>query len=173
MESPKQSKFVSSLLFGLLTGFVLVILSVLLFATNQYNGGLKYLSYPILALGIVLGTLSYRNKSLEGYISYGKSMGFGVLISLFAGLVSGIFVMIYFKFINTGIVDDMMQKLGEEWANKGMKEEQIAVAEKYARMMFTPTAMLIISVISNVFLGTIISLISSIFIKKDRPGEMS
>jgi hypothetical protein len=77
--------------------------------------------------------------------------------------------MIYFKYINTGIVDDMMLKLQVEWGNKGMKEEQIAMAEKYARMMFTPAAMFILSIVGNVFSGTIIALFSSVFTKKDPP----
>ncbi len=50
-----------------------------------------------------------------------------------------------------------------------MTEEQITVAEKYARMMFAPIPMFLLTLVGYMFMGTIITLLCSIFIKKERP----
>jgi hypothetical protein len=50
-----------------------------------------------------------------------------------------------------------------------MTEEQIAMGEKYARMFMTAPMMMIFSVIGQTFWGTLISLITSIFLRKDPP----
>ena len=53
---------------------------------------------------------------------------------------------------------------------KGMTEDQIEAAMTMTSKMFTPGWMSIMGLFGSVFIGTIISLLSSIFIKK-QPNE--
>jgi hypothetical protein len=97
-------------------------------------------------------------------------VGSGVLISLFSGVVLGIFMYVYIKYINPGFLDMAMARSHEQMEAKGtMTEEQIAMGEKYARMFMTAPMMMIFSVIGQTFWGTLISLITSIFLRKDPP----
>jgi len=169
MSEPKKSMSTNAVVFGLLTGFTLILLSVVLFITNKSQSGLQYFGYLILGAGIVIGTMNFRDKYSEGYITYGRSLGMGVLISVFAGILLGIFTYIYIKYLNTGLVEDVIIKARQQWEAQHMTEEQMTVAEKYTRMFLTPAMILILTLVGYVFVGTIISLIASAFIKKDRP----
>ncbi len=119
MEQKKQSKLSNSVIFGLLSGFTLIIFSVVLFITGKYGSGVQYFGYLFLAAGIVVGTLNYRDKINGGYIDFGGSVGSGVLISLFTSILLAIFVPIYMKYFNPGFVDEMMAKIQEEWKGIG------------------------------------------------------
>ena len=169
MEQKKKSLAPNALVFGLITGFTLIILTAVLFMTTSYGNPLQYLGYLILVAGILIGTLNYRDKISDGYLSYGQSVGSGVLISVFAGTLLGLFLFVYIKYFNADFIETIMAKMQLEWEKKGMTEDQIQMAEKMTRRFMTPASMVIFSIIGYAFWGTIISLITSIFTKKDRP----
>ena len=47
-----------------------------------------FLTWGIIIGGIVYGIKKYRDGVLKGFISYGSALGYGVLISLFASIIS-------------------------------------------------------------------------------------
>jgi hypothetical protein len=165
----KQSLAGNALIFGALTGITLILLSSFLAMSNNMDSGIRYLGYLLLAAGIVVGTLNYRDKSRDGYLGYGGCMGTGVLISVFAGVLAGIYIFVYMKYINTGLVDQMMEKVHAEWEKKGMTSEQMEVAETWTRRFMNPPIMTVFTVIGYAFVGSLLSLISSAFIQKYRP----
>jgi phosphoglycerol transferase MdoB-like AlkP superfamily enzyme len=63
MENKKNSMPLNSLIFGLMTGVTVVILSALLLATDKFMGGLQYLSYLIMIAGICVGTLNFQGQT--------------------------------------------------------------------------------------------------------------
>ncbi len=105
---------------------------------------------------LVLGIRAVREESSDRSLSYGKGVGTGVLISLISGLMSGVYNFIHFKFINTEFVDYQMELVRAKW-------EQ---AEGFTRAMMGPVAQAIMTPIMAVFLGLVVSLIASIFLKR-------
>src|SRR6056297_368993 len=100
----KDNPFIKmTMTYGLITGLVLIIYTLILYMTNNLldqNFILGILNYVILIAGIIYGTKSYRDQYLNGYISYGKSLGTGVLISVFAGVIMGIFTYLLYEVID-------------------------------------------------------------------------
>ncbi|MFI5149191.1 MAG: DUF4199 domain-containing protein [Bacteroidia bacterium] len=165
----KQTLMGNALIFGALTGVTLIILSGVLNLTNNPESKARYLGYLLLGAGIVIGTLNYRDKSRGGYLSYGPCMGTGVLISVFAGVLASIYVFVYMSYINPNLVEEMLDKMRAQWETQGLNSDQIATAEKWSRRFMTPGVMTAFTVLGYAIIGTLISLVSSAFIRKDPP----
>ena len=135
-------------------------------AVGQY---LQWIGFIIMIVVLFLGIKAVREESPGKYMSYGKGVGSGVLISLFSGLMSAVYTFIHFKFVNTEFVDYNMQLVRAKWEQAGMSADQMEKAEGFARMFMGPVAIAIMTPIMAVFFGLIISLILSIFLKRPAP----
>jgi hypothetical protein len=162
----------SAMTYGLITGVALVIYTLLLYMTGNYiekNAFLGILQWLILAGGIYYGIKTYRDQYAEGYITYGRSLGLGVLISVFVGVIMGLFTYLLYVVIDPELLERSMKIAQEEMLNAGMPESQVEAATKMQRTFNSPIIMLFSSVLSFAFVGTIISLVVSIFTKQDKP----
>ena len=162
----KSTFWTTAMIYGLYIGIFLTLYSVILYVAGQtQNKSLGYISIPLYAICIVLAQIYYRNRELNGAISYGQAVGFGVAVMLFSGIISALYTLIIFK-IDPGLVEQMKTMQEEAMLQKGMSEDQIEAALSISAKMMTPGWMSIIGLLSSVFMGTIISLVSSIFIRK-------
>lgn len=137
-------------------------------ATGQY---LQWVGFVIMFVVLWLGIKAVREESPGKYLSYGKGVGSGVLISLYSGLMSAVYSYIHFKFVNTEFVDYNMELVRAKWEQAGMGADQIEKAEGFTRMFMGPVAMAIMTPIMVVFLGLVFSLIISAFLKRPAPAE--
>lgn len=162
----------SAMTFGLITGLVLVIYTLLLYMTDNYVSKstiLGLLQWVILTGGLYYGIKTYRDQHSEGYITYGRSLGLGVLISVFVGVILGIFTYLLYTVIDPELLDRSIKIAQEEMLKAGMSEERVETATEMQRTFTSPAIMLFSSVFSFAFIGTIISLIVSIFTKNEKP----
>lgn len=174
MENTEQTKKASltatSLTYGLLTaiGFILITLLTYLFNLTEITW-LSYLTYIVLVAGIIFGTIKFRDDDLGGFISYGRALGLGTLISLFAALISGIFLYVFYSFIAPDAFEQI-RMLAEQRiieANPDITDQQLDLAMR----MTTPLMVLISSLFSVTFIGFVFSLATSAFLKKKDPLE--
>ena len=166
----KSTFWKSAMIYGLYIGIVLTLYSVILYVAGQNtNKSLGYLSFLITAVCIVMTQIYYRNRDLNGAISYGQAVGIAVAAMLFSGVITALYTLIIFK-IDPSLSDQIKAVQEEAMLKQGLSEEQIDAAMAIASKMMTPGWMAMMSLLSAVFSGTIISLISSIFIKK-QPSE--
>jgi len=78
--------------YGVLLGIVLIIADLLFYMLNiSKESNLRYLNFVLIIAGLTVGILNYRNQINGGFISYGKSLGSGVLIGLFASIIVAIY----------------------------------------------------------------------------------
>ena len=137
-------------------------------ATGQH---LQWLNLVLTFVVLWLGIKAVREESPGKYLSYGKGVGTGVLISLFSGLMSAVYTFIHFKFVNTEFVDYNMELMRAKWEQAGMSADQMEKAEGFARMFMGSVSMAIMTPIMAVLFGLILSLIISIFLKRPAPPE--
>lgn len=162
----------STMTMGLITGLALIIYTLLLYATNnllKQNFALGVVNYIILIAGIVIGTRSYRDQALGGYITYGKALGYGVVLCVFTGIVVGIFTYLLYEVIDPTLMEQNMKVIQEEMLNRGMSAEQVETMTEMQARFRTPFMMLIGSIFTYSLLGLIFSLVTSAFLKKDKP----
>lgn len=165
----------NSLNYGVMLGIVIIIISLLLYVFNLNDQTFaQYLSLAIIIAGIIIGILNYRKKINGGFISYGQSLGSGVLIGLFASIVFSIYSIIFFKFIDPDMVNTILKKAHDSMLerNPNMTDDELEMAMSWTRKFMNPFIMAITSTIWLTFMSFIASLIISIFTqKKDNSFE--
>ncbi len=168
----KNSFLKNSMNFGALCGLVIIILSLLLYllslTSTWFNSIVLFL---VLIFFIFIGTKYYRDQYSNGIISYGRSVGSGVLISLFMSIVVAFYIFMFFKFIAPDELDKMIELQGKQLSDKGMSEEQIEMAIELAKRLTNPTTMALGTIFSYTFWGTTFSLIIAAFVKKSGKSQ--
>jgi hypothetical protein len=164
----KVSVWKANLTNGVILGFIGVVFSLLLYFFDLM--GNKSLSYASLLIEMVILYFmikSYRDNFLNGYITYGKSVGAGVIIFLYATIISAIFTYILFKFIDPGLINKLLAISEEAIAKKGLPQQSVDAAMNMTRKMMTPEIMLISGLFGGMLGGTVASLLVSIFTRKE------
>ncbi|MDI1250516.1 MAG: DUF4199 domain-containing protein [Lacunisphaera sp.] len=137
-------------------------------ATGQH---LQWIGFIIMIAVLWLGIKAVREENEGRYLSYGKGVGAGVLISLYSGLMSSIYSYIHFKFVNPEFADYQIALIRPKWEAAGLGDAQMEQAEKMTRMMMGPGAQAIMTPIMVVLFGLIISLIVAAILKRNPPAE--
>jgi pheromone shutdown protein TraB len=164
----KKSLLANSLQYGLYTAAAYVLFSLLLYVIDvKQTGWINYLSFLILIAGIVVGTIAFRDKFSGGFLSYGRCLASGVLISIVVGLVMALYSFLFFNYFDPGALAGMMEASEQEMMNRGMTDEQIDQALAFSGKLMSPAFLGISSFLSMALIGTIISLITSAFLKKE------
>lgn len=163
--------FKSAMTYGLFVGIALIVFSLLTYVMGVIKPPfwVSLLQYVIIVAGIIYGTKKFRDEDLGGEISYSKALGFGILICVFASVIVGIYMIIFMKVIDPEFMNKMMAVLEEEYAKAGLSEEQIDAAMGMVSKMQSPVIMAIGTVFSFSFMGTIFSLVTAAFLKKEKP----
>jgi hypothetical protein len=168
IENPR-SQFKVALNYGTLSALssISIFLIFYFIGTDIQSKTPQYLGYVILIIFLILGIKSYRDNDLGGFMTYGKSLGTGTLISLCAGFISAIFTIIFFKYIAPDMIQKILDTAQQNMADKGLSEEQIQMSMSYAAKFMTPVWLFLFSVLGTTIMGLIFSLLISIFMKKE------
>ncbi|MEZ5103249.1 MAG: DUF4199 domain-containing protein [Draconibacterium sp.] len=173
MEEKTASIWKSTFISGLYMAIVLILISVIFYVMgNTFSKTAQYLSYPIFVAGIIWGQINYR-KALGGTISYGQALGAGILTMVFASIISSIYTFLLYKVIDPSLQEQLRIFTEEQIVKQGrVPEEQIDMAVQMATKFQTPAMMVIMGIFGGALIGTIISLITSIFVKKNPSDEV-
>ncbi len=165
----KVSVWQATLNSGLILGLALVIYTLLLYFLDQtFNKSLGYVSILIIIGGLVLGIKSFRDDARGGIMSYGQGVGAGTVIGLYAGIIGAIFTFLLYKVIDPDLLGKLLTFTEEKYLESGrVPEEMIDQIMKSQKKFMTPLVLSVSSIFSNVFFGVVVSLIASIFLKKE------
>ncbi len=165
-----KSAFMPSLMPGIYLGFALIMYTLVLFILDvDMESPLKYGSYAIMAIGLYMSIIAFRDKQLDGFISYGKAFSAGFYTGLFASVIASIFTIIYVQYIDTELIANILLVAEESMleANPDMSNEQIDQALSMTEMFTSPIMMGVMGFIANLILSAILSLIIAIFAKRE------
>jgi hypothetical protein len=105
-------------------------------------------------------------------MSYGPVVGYGVTLSVFSGIIVAVYMILLIAVIDPEYVDRVQVIAAEQlYAMGNLTEQQIDEAlEMSAKMMRNPAWIFFGGLFGSALIGTIISLIAGIFIRRDRPS---
>jgi hypothetical protein len=153
--------------FGAIAGFAIIIVSVLVYFINlEQNFVISFIIYAVLIGVIITGTRYLRDKIFNGHITYGRALGSGTAISLFASIIVAFYMFIFLKFIDPSALEKIFSIMEDSMSKQGMSEEQIDMAVEMSKKFTTPFTVALGTVFSYVFWGFLFSLITSAFIHK-------
>ena len=100
MEQKPTSSFAAAVMPGIYLGVALIVFRLILFLLDvEMESYLNWTIYVVLAIGLYLGIINFRDKHRGGLISYGNAFGAGFAIGLFASLIMGIFTYFFVEYI--------------------------------------------------------------------------
>jgi len=168
MKPTSKSQLTKTIIYGTILGLVLVIYSFILHKTNlEKNMWLSLFQNIFLIAAIILSIQCFRNRFNEGYISYGKALGTGVLTIIWASLIVAIYTYLFTKYIDPTAIENARELALKNIENSN-NEDQIELMSKIFNFIFSSSIMSVLTFIGNVFKGTIFSLIIAAFLKKEK-----
>ncbi len=168
MEKQNPSIFKSAMTYGLYMGLILIVYAlVLYFAGLTGNTAAGYFTYLVYIGMLCYTMINFRDKENGGALAYGQGVGLGTFTMVVGGVLSSIFSFILMKYIDPGLMDQLVNKALEDAMAKGTPEEQLEMVEKMVRMFTNPTAVLLLGIFGSGFIGAIISLILAAIFKKE------
>src|SRR3989304_4526424 len=131
----KPSLLQFTMTYGAILGIVSIIFSVILYITGYmpYNfkrmGVTLLINLVILIVFMVMGTRTYRDKILNGTISYGRTLLIAMLIVAFSTIIGSIYTFVFNLFIDPEYVNKVFEatksSLYDSLSNMGLPEAQI------------------------------------------------
>jgi len=163
-----MKKSTAIILWGVITGVVSIIFSQILYATGQDNSGLKWFSMLILFLGIFIGTMQYRNKANEGYLTFGQGFKAGFLMAIIITVLTTIAMLVDLQ-IHPEMIDKILELKQTDMVNQGLPQDQIDMRMHYVRLFTTPIVMSILFIFFELLFGAILSLITAGLCTRNKP----
>jgi hypothetical protein len=173
MEEKPRSVASNGIYYGLITGTVMIVFSLIMFLLDLYlNKAVNWIGYIFLIAGMVYGTLEFRKKYSNGFLTYGKAFTSCFWIGLFAGIIASIYLFVFIQFIHPGFINEMLDQARESMVTSRpeMTEEQVEQALSMSAKFMTPVMMVIWGLVAYAAVSAVIGLILAIFLKKEDPS---
>jgi hypothetical protein len=165
----KVNAWTSNLTNGLILALVGIVYSLIMYFLDlslNKTQGYVFILVQVVVLYFLLK--SYRDNFLHGQITYGQSVGAGVIICLYYAIAMAIFSYLLFTIIDTGLVTKQLAMTEDAMRAKGtLTEAQIDTAMSFTKKFMKPGIMSFSGIVVNIIWGTVLSLVISVFIKKE------
>lgn len=167
----------TTLLYALVMAVAQIVVTFISFflgyQTDKINSGAWFGFVPLLVSIVVLifGIKAVREEQEGKYLSYGKGVGTGVLISLYSSLILAVYTFIHFSYVNPDFADHLVEASRVKWAAAGLSSSNMEGAEKGVRMFTKPVIQAAFSLVGGVVFGLILSLVISAFLKRNPPED--
>ncbi|RSK44120.1 DUF4199 domain-containing protein [Hymenobacter perfusus] len=168
-STPAVTPVATGIRYGLFVGIIASILSFIQFAfIKDPETPFRWLSTVVCIIGIYMAHKQFK-QSNSGFMSYGQGLGIGTILSVVAGLISGVFGYLYVAFIDPEYMNRAMEVQRAKMEAQGLDDAQIEQGMMWAQKFSTGPIVILFSLIIVVIIGFVISLIISAFTKNTRP----
>ena len=140
---------------------------VMYFLDLTLNKTQGYAFIPIQLVLMYFLLKSYRDNYLHGQITYGQSFGAGVIICLYYAIILAAFIYILYTVIDTGLLSKQLALTEETLVKKGLPQASIDTAMTIQSKIMKPEIMAPLSILGSMLVGVIMSLLVSIFVRKE------
>ena len=160
--------------YGLIYGGISVAFAIMLFIMDMhYQGGSlqQWAGLLIMVGSITAAQIAFR-KLNNGYLNLSEAMKIGLGVTVI-GLLIGI---LYFWFQSTILDPNSIDKLMDIEINASidrfpeMTDEQIAAVSRSLEWWFSPIPLTAMMLAGGLIIGSIISLVTGLIVKKSRPN---
>jgi len=172
--SPAKSGLPLGILFGVIMILEVVISYVIglqSLAETSFGLIINFLNYLILPIVFIyLGCTNYKMKVNHGFISFSQCLKIGVTTTFIAGLVFGIFSVI-FNLIFPEFAAETLEFAKTEMLRKqpNMTSEQLEMSMAMAKKFSEPYIVVPAILVMYAFIGLLYSLIIGAIVKKEQP----
>ncbi len=173
MENQAPSLQSTILQYGVLLGIVSVVFGLMLYFLDMHytqESAVGIVSIVITVAVICVAQYNFRNDN-SGFLSFGEALKVGMGVALVSGVISVLYQILLVTVIDPDTVTKMMEvaqnKLIDQ--NPEMSQEQLDQIMGMQKKFTTPTMMAAFGLIGSLFIGFVISLITGLIFKRNRP----
>ncbi len=165
MDSPSTQKNQFILFQGAILGGLNVLLLIILYKFDSlFNSGWSSLSWLIYFGFIPWSMIQFREKFLDGYISYGQSFVHGIKITILSGIIVGFLYFLVLKVIDPDLVKVLVVEMEEAYLTLGFTDKQVEEMSGAFTMVSNPWVLMFSGILGSLFYGVIVSLLVSFFV---------
>jgi len=173
MEEKPRSVMSNGIYYGAITGAAIIVFSLIMFLLDLYlNKAVSWIGYVFLVAGMIWGTLEYRKKYSNGFLTYGKAFSSCFWIGMFAGILASIYLFVFIQFIHPGFINELLEQARANMlaSRPDMTEEQLEQALSISAKFMSPVMMVVWGLAAYAAMSAVIGLILAIFLKKEDPS---
>jgi len=142
------------------------------FDTSEIIG---YTAMLLAFSAIFIGVKRYRDRELNGFITFGKAFTLGLYITLVASVIYVLGWMVYYPNFMPDFADQysefQLEKLRESGATEAELDVQRTEMNAFIEMYKNPAIMAMITFVEIFPIGLIISLVVGLILKRTNPVE--
>jgi hypothetical protein len=157
-----------ALLYGAMLAGVLIVFSLVtdLFLLT-FNTTVTTIQSVLTLAALVFIIYVFRKVHNGNVVSYGKALGFGVLVATIVGFITSAFLILNIEYITPDYLERMTVALEEQLLDKGLSEDLIELSIEQRTKFMTPVWIMVFGTLGTAVNGLVISLIAAIFIKRE------
>jgi hypothetical protein len=153
---------------GLILALEGIVFSLMLYFFDlTFNKTIGYLNLPVQIVLLYFLLKSYRDNFMHGQISYGQSFGAGVVMFVYVSVIMAVYTYILWGVIDPGLVKKSLAMAEEAMVKKGAPQAAIDAGMAFTAKIMKPGIMAVFTIFGGMFGGVIMSLLVSIFVKKE------
>jgi hypothetical protein len=153
---------------GLILGLTGIVYSLIMYFLDlSLNKTQGYVFLVIVAVLLFFLLKAYRDNFMHGQITFGQSVGAGVVIYLYYAIIMAVFSYVLYSVIDTGLIGKQLALTEEILQKKGLPQEAIDASMRIQKKVMKPGIMAPLSIFFNMLYGVVISLLVSIFVRKE------
>src|SRR6476469_10039980 len=162
-----EKKVTSPVVKGLIISMILIVISLVIYFTNQMgNKSLGWLQYLLFCGGIIWACISYA-KEMNANVTFGSVFSHGLKATALVIAIMAVYTLLAAKVIFPDMVDKGIEQARTQMESQGkMSSDNIDTALEFTRKYFVPIAMGGIVLVFGI-LGCIASLIGAAAAKKN------
>lgn len=169
----KKTILKSSINPGLIAGFSLILINLIAYIVGidiMNNSWLNIFFYILYFFVIFISQKKYRDNINDNSLSLGEAIKIGITIAMIGGILMSIYNSIFTTYISPDFIENTLHEIEKQLVinDPNISDNQLDIMVNISRKTMSPKFAIPIEIISHVFRGFIISLISGFFVKKNK-----
>ena len=157
--------------YGVLLALYSILVLVLIYVFNVEQGNwIVAIFNATITIAIFVLALQQYKKSNSGYISLSQSLKVGLAVAVIGGAITAVYAYIHYNFVypefSEMLYDQAVLQMEEQNLPEAQKNQALEITSYTTSPLFFAT----MTLLSSLFFGFLISLITGAIIKKESPG---
>jgi len=163
----------SSVRFGILGGLLTIIWGLVVHFAQLYTQQWPiFIDIFLIVLTTVLSCVYYKKNEGQGFLTFTQGMKSGLQTIFIFVLITLIWTVVYSKLINPDLVNMIKNNAVTKMEAQNAPDDQINMTVQMIEKYYLLVSGVFITLL-YLFLGLIVSLITSAIIKKEKPMDMN
>lgn len=164
----KVNPWKANLTNGFILGLIGVVYSLVIYFLDLSFSKAQAPIFLVIQIVVLFFLLkSYRDNYRHGQITFGQSVGAGVIMCFYYAVIMAVFTYILYTVIDTGLTAKQLAFTESKMVEKGLPQASIDAGMAIQEKIMKPAILAPLTIFGSMLWGVIISLLVSIFVKKE------